>query len=344
MKYISKNITIKEALKLLSSYTSTRLLVVGDENKWGIVTDPDIRKALLNNMTLEDKIEKIVNYNPITAYYNSDKKEIIQLCSKYNIYQIPIVDDDGSVIRIENILKDKTINKNNKIIIMAGGLGTRLRPLTENIPKPMLKVGNKPILEIIIEKFKKQGFANFILCVNYKAEIIQNYFKDGKDFGVSISYVHEDKRMGTAGALSLIENIGYEPFFVTNGDILTEVDYNSILEFHIANKSLATMGVRKYFYQIPYGVIVSNAKNQIVKIEEKPEQAFLINSGVYILDPKILSYIPKNEFYDMPTLFENIQESDKKYAYLIKDYWIDIGRHEEYEQANNDIVELVYKK
>ncbi|EGK8203507.1 CBS domain-containing protein [Campylobacter coli] len=339
MKYISKNITIKEALKLLSSYTSTRLLVVGDENKWGIVTDPDIRKALLNNMTLEDKIEKIVNYNPITAYYNSDKEEIIQLCSKYNIYQIPIVDDDGSVIRIENILKDKTINKNNKIIIMAGGLGTRLRPLTENIPKPMLKVGNKPILEIIIKKFKKQGFTNFILCVNYKAEVIQNYFKDGKDFGVSISYVHEDKRMGTAGALSLIECIGEDPFFVTNGDILAEVDYNAMLGFHISNKSLATMGVRKHFYQIPYGVIVSNVENQILKIEEKPRQTFLVNSGIYILDPKILSYIPKNEFFDMPTLFEDIQENNK-YAYLIEDYWIDIGRHEEYEKVKSDIVKL----
>ncbi|HEC1794932.1 TPA: alcohol dehydrogenase, partial [Campylobacter lari] len=202
--------------------------------------------------------------------------------------------------------------------------------------KPMLKVGNKPILEIIIEKFKKQGFINFILCVNYKAEVIQDYFKDGKDFDVRISYIQENKRMGTAGALSLIENIGHEPFFVTNGDILTEVDYNSILEFHIANKSLATMGVRKYFYQIPYGVIVSNIKNQIVKIKEKPEQTFLINSGIYVLDPKILSYMPKNEFYDMPALFEDIQESNK-YAYLIEDYWIDIGRHDEYNKANMDL-------
>lgn len=336
MKYISKNISIKEALELLSSSSSMRLLVIGNKNKWGIVTDPDIRKALLNNMTLEDKIEKIVNYSPITAHYNDDKEEIIQLSVKYNIYQIPIVDDSGCIIRIENVLENKIINKNNKIVIMAGGLGTRLRPLTEDIPKPMLKVGNKPILEIIIKKFKKQGFTDFVLCVNYKAEIIQNYFKDGKDFGVSISYVHESKRMGTAGALSLIEFIGNEPFFVTNGDILTEVDYNAMLEFHMTNKSLATMGVRKHFYQIPYGVIVSNAKNQILKIEEKPEQTFLVNSGIYILDPKTLSYIPKNEFFDMPTLFEYIQENDKKHAYLIEDYWIDIGRHEEYERANKD--------
>ncbi|EAI9960578.1 CBS domain-containing protein [Campylobacter coli] len=339
MKYISKNITIKEALKLLSSYASIRLLVIGDKDKWGIVTDPDIRKALLNNMTLEDKIERIVNYNPIIAHCNDDKEKIIQLSAKYNIYQIPIVDDSGCIIRIENVLEDKTINKTNKIVIMAGGLGTRLRPLTENIPKPMLKVGNRPILEIIIKKFKKQGFTNFILCVNYKAEVIQNYFKDGKDFGVSISYVREDKRMGTAGALSLIEDVGEEPFFVTNGDILAEVDYDAMLEFHITNKSLATMGVRKHFYQIPYGVIVSNVENQILKIEEKPEQTFLVNSGFYILDPKILSYIPKNEFFDMPTLFENIQENDK-YAYLIEDYWIDIGRHEEYEKARSDIAKL----
>ncbi|HEG2606850.1 nucleotidyltransferase family protein [Campylobacter sp. W0066.1] len=337
MKYISKNITIKEALKLLSNYTSIRMLVVGDKNKWGIITDPDIRKALLSNMTLEDKIEKIVNYNPITAHCNDNIEKIIQLCTKHNIYQIPIVDDSGCIIRVENILENKIINKNNKIIIMAGGLGTRLRPLTEDIPKPMLKVGDKPILEIIIEKFKKQGFFHFILCVNYKAQTIEEYFKDGSDFGVSIEYIHEQKRMGTAGALSLIKDIGDEPFFVINGDVIVNVDFNAMVKYHIEKKSLATMGVREHFIQNPYGVIECNDENQIVNIKEKPKQYFLVNSGVYVLDPQILHNIPKNEFYDMPSLFEDIVDYTKKYCYLIEDYWIDIGRHEEYQKANSDI-------
>ncbi|XAK03148.1 nucleotidyltransferase family protein [Campylobacter coli] len=341
---VSKNIKIKDALEILGSYNNFRILLIRENEIFlGILTDPDIRRALLKGYSLDDSVENIINYKPIVAYEWDSKEKLLELSSKNNIYQIPILNRNNQVVKIEKILENFfPTKKKNIVVIMAGGLGTRLRPLTESIPKPMLEVGGKPILEIIIEKFKKQGFVNFCLCVNYKAEIIQDYFKDGKDFEVSISYVHESKRMGTAGALSLIKKIGNQPFLVTNGDILAEVDYNAMLKFHVENKSLATMGVRKYFYQIPYGVVVSNDKNQILKIQEKPEQVFLVNSGIYILDPKALSYIPKNEFYDMPSLFEDIQENNK-YIYLIEDYWIDIGRHEEYKKANIDIIQLGLK-
>ncbi|MCV3333569.1 nucleotidyltransferase family protein [Campylobacter lari] len=336
---VSKNIKIKDALKILGSYNNFRMLLIQENGFFlGILADPDVRRALLKGYSLNDSIEKIINYKPVIAHEWDSKEKLFELSSKYNIYQIPILDRNNQVVRIEKILENLfPTKKNNIVVIMAGGLGTRLKPLTENIPKPMLKVGDKPILEIIIKKFKKQGFTNFILCVNYKADIIQNYFNDGKDFGVSIDYIHEQKRMGTAGALSLIEYIGNEPFFVTNGDILTEVDYNAMLKFHMVNKSLATMGVREHFIQNPYGVIECNDKNQIVNIKEKPKQCFLINSGIYILDPQILHSIPKNEFYDMPSLFEDIVDYTKKYCYLIEDYWIDIGRHEEYQKANSDI-------
>ncbi|EAI4827466.1 alcohol dehydrogenase [Campylobacter lari] len=336
---VSKNIKIKDALKILGSYNNFRMLLIQENGIFlGILADPDIRRALLKGYSLNDSIEKIINYKPVIAHEWDSKEKLFELSSKYNIYQIPILDRNNQVVRIEKILENIfPTKKNNIVVIMAGGLGTRLRPLTENIPKPMLKVGNKPILEIIIERFKKQGFKNFILCVNYKADIIENYFKDGKSFDVNIQYTYESKRMGTAGALSLIKDVGKQPFFVTNGDILADINYNTMLNHHIDKKSLATMGVRQHFYQIPYGVVITNDKNQIINIEEKPEYSFLMNSGVYVLNPEIIDLIPKNEFFDMPKLFENIKEVNKKSVYFIEDYWIDIGRHDEYKQANKDI-------
>ncbi|MFG5103987.1 nucleotidyltransferase family protein [Campylobacter lari] len=342
---ISETIQIKEALELLGSIDGLRILLVENSTKKfvGIIADPDIRRAFLKGYKLDNTIQEIINRNPVVANIRDSKEQILKLSAKYNIYQIPILDDEGNVVRIEKILDNfYSIENNNIVVIMAGGLGTRLRPLTENIPKPMLKVGNKPILEIIIERFKKQGFKNFILCVNYKADIIENYFKDGKSFDVNIQYTYENKRMGTAGALSLIKDVGKQPFFVTNGDILADINYNTMLNHHIDKKSLATMGVRKHFYQIPYGVVITNDKNQIIDIEEKPEYSFLVNSGVYVLNPEIIDLIPKNEFFDMPKLFENIKEVNKKSVYFIEDYWIDIGRHDEYKQANEDI--KMYKR
>ncbi|ECR2944831.1 TPA: nucleotidyltransferase family protein [Campylobacter jejuni] len=339
---VNKNSKIKEVLNILGNYNNFRILLVQDNNNFiGIIADPDIRKALLKGYSLDDSIENIINYNPIIAYEQDSKNKLLKLSSKYNVYQIPILNNEGKVVRIEKILENiAPLENDNIVVIMAGGLGTRLRPLTENLPKSMLKVGNKPILHIIIERFKNQGFRNFILCVNYKADIIEDYFKDGKTFDVNIQYTYENKRMGTAGALSLIKDIGQQPFFVTNGDILTDVNYNTMLNHHIDKKSLATMGVRKHFYQIPYGVVITNDENKIINIEEKPEYSFLVNSGVYVLNPEIIDLIPKNEFFDMPRLFESIKEINKKSVYFIEDYWIDIGRHDEYKQANEDIKNL----
>lgn len=337
---ISETIQIKEALKLLGSIDGLRILLVENSVKKfvGIIADPDIRRAFLRGYRLDDPIKEIINRSPIVGNIKDSKEQILKLSAKYNIYQIPILDDEGNVVRIEKILDNfYSVENNNIVVIMAGGLGTRLRPLTENIPKPMLKVGDKPILEIIIQRFKNQGFKNFVLCVNYKADIIEDYFKDGKTFDVNIQYTYENKRMGTAGALSLIKDIGQRPFFVTNGDILADINYNTMLNHHIDKKSLATMGVRKHFYQIPYGVVITNDENKIITIEEKPEYSFLVNSGVYVLNPEIIDLIPKNEIFDMPKLFENIKEINKKSVYFIEDYWIDIGRHDEYKQANEDI-------
>jgi len=219
---------------------------------------------------------------------------------------------------------------------MVGGLGTRLRPLTENTPKPMLPVGGKPILQTIVEKFVKYGFINIVMCVGYKSNIIQDFFGDGSKLGANISYVFEEKRMGTAGALSLLPEQPDKPFFVMNGDLLTNVNFEHLLDFHLENNSLATMCVREYDFQVPYGVVnVENGK--ILSIEEKPVQKFFVSAGIYMLSPDCISHIPKNEFFDMPTLFEKLISMDKNtVSFPLREYWLDIGRMEEYEKANQE--------
>ena len=252
------------------------------------------------------------------------------------IYQIPVVDKNKKLIGI-HILDQliKINNKSNKVVIMAGGKGMRLRPLTKNIPKPMLKVGNKPILQTIVEKFKESGYENFIICVNYKSKIIKDYFGDGKRFGVKINYIQEKKRMGTAGALSFLRKKPKDPFFVINGDLLTNLDFEKMLDYHTKHNSRATMGIREYNIDSPYGE-VKLINEKISSIEEKPKHKFFVNAGVYILDPKCINLIPK-KFYDMPSLFKKIiAKNYKTISFPLGEYWLDIGRVNDYKKANLD--------
>jgi len=330
--------TIKEALQIIDSGAMKIALVVNEDGKlFGTLTDGDIRRGLLNNLSLDDSIKSIVFKNPTVCNIEDTKEHILEVAIKRKIYQVPIVDKEGRLVGIEEV--DELLKppiKMNKVVLMVGGLGTRLRPLTANTPKPMLKVGNKPILETIILNFKKYGFTNIILSVSYKSEIIKEYFKDGQKFGVNIEYVHENKRMGTAGALSLIRDNLHEPFFVMNGDLLTNVNFEHMMEYHLANDAVATMGVREYEFQVPYGVVYVEKEN-ILSIEEKPIHKFFVNAGVYILSQDALKYIPNNEFYDMPTLFEElIKNKERNISFPIYEYWLDIGRMEEFEKANNE--------
>ena len=339
---ISIDTTFSEAIQIFGSHDGLRLLIVTNkEGKFsGIITDPDIRRGLLRGLKLEDSISSIINHSPITAHIDTPKEELLHLASQYNIHEIPLKNNNGEIIEIvsiANLVKPKLYP--NQVVIMAGGLGTRLRPLTDTLPKPMLKVGSKPILQIILERFKQQGFRNIFLCVNYKSHVIEEYFGDGSKYGLNITYKKKKKRMGTAGALSLIPNL-YEDFIVMNGDILTDINFSEMLNFHKQQKSDATMGIREYNIQIPYGV-VHTEHSRIISIQEKPLHSFNVSAGIYILNKKILSLIPKDKFFDMPTLFETSlsKENYNTLSYLIKDYWIDIGRKEEYDRANSEIEE-----
>jgi len=335
---LSPRSTIREALEVIDS-GAIKIGVVVDENEklLGTVTDGDIRRGILNSLSLDDAIDSVICKTPVVCKIDDSKEKILEIAVDKKLYQIPIIDSTGKLIGIEEVdelLKPKY--KRSKVVLMTGGLGTRLRPLTNETPKPMLKVGDKPLLESIILGFKKYGFTEIILSVSYKSEIIENYFGDGSNFGVNIKYIHENKRMGTAGALNFMRELLSEPFFVMNGDLLTNINFEHMMDYHVENSSVATMGVREYDFQVPYGVVKSKGVH-IKSIVEKPVHNFYVSGGVYILDAKVLDFVPENEFFDMPTLFEKVIDKNLKcISFPIREYWLDIGRMEEFEKANNE--------
>lgn len=339
---LEEDFTIKQSLEIINKGSKSIALVVDSANKLlGTLNDGDIRRALLKGYSLENNIKEIYNSSPTVGSIHDSKEKIIRTAILNQVYQIPIVNDEYKLVDLEDLatLLTKTTRR-NKVILMAGGLGTRLQPLTKNTPKPLLKVGTQPILQTIIENFSSYGLKDIIVSVNYKADMIKSYFQDGSKFGVNISYIEENKRLGTAGALSLIQDEIKEPFFVMNADLLTNVNFEHLLDFHSYGDACATMCVREYESQIPYGVIEIE-DDKIISIKEKPIQKFFVNAGIYLLSPKVLKRIPKDTFYDMPTLFEELmQDNENILSFPIHEYWLDIGQMVDYERANNEYNEI----
>ena len=334
---INQNASIKEALEVIDKGAIKVAVVLSDDGLLlGMLNDGDIRRALLKGMSLGDSIAGIINKHPVVANINGTKERILELANEKKLHQIPII-SNGKLVGIQDIrefLAPK--NKPNKVILMVGGLGTRLRPLTNDVPKPMLDVGNKPILHTIVENFAKYGYTDIIMCVNYKSEIIKEYFGNGDKFGVKIEYVLESKRMGTAGALSLLQKRPKDDFFVMNGDLLTNVNFEYLHEYHKDSNALASICIRKYEMQVPYGVVNVRA-NKVTSIEEKPTQSFFVSAGIYMFSPIVLDFIPKGVFYDMPTLFSELLKHDFPiHPFPIREYWLDIGRMDEYRRANDE--------
>ena len=334
---LNPNSTIKDALKIISDGKIQIALVVDKSNRLlGTLTDGDIRRGLLKGLALENSIKSIFFKKPLFLKKNQTKESILKKAFLKKIHQIPVIDHNQKVIGI-HILSEliKPRQKKNKVILMAGGIGERLLPLTKKTPKPMLKVGNKPVLQTIVEKFAESGYTNLVMCVNYRSKIIQKYFGDGTKFGVKIDYIIEKNRMGTAGALSLWKDKPDESFFVMNADLLTNLDFDKILDFHEENKAMATMCVREYSIQSPYGEV--NLRNEnIISITEKPMHKFFVNAGIYVLNPECLGFIPK-KFYDMPLLFKDLILKKKKIiSFPVGEYWLDIGRLNDYKKANSE--------
>lgn len=325
---------IRDVLEIIDK-GSIKLAVVIDDNDRviGTVSDGDIRRALLSGKNLIDPIREVYNSKPILAYSWITRAEMIEMCSREKVSQIPVLRKDQTletVYCLGEIFKEKS----NAVVLMVGGEGKRLLPLTETTPKPMLHVGGKPILETIVSNFKRAGYKNFIFCVNYQSDKIRQYFKDGASLGVHISYVEEEKKMGTAGALSLLKEKLTEPFYVMNGDLLTNLDLKDFHDYHVDNQSFATMAVREYDFEVPYGV-VRVEKNEIKCIDEKPIQRFFVNAGIYMFSPEILDFLDGKESLDMTTLFDRVLKSRRKaMSFPLKEYWLDIGRMSDFERAN----------
>lgn len=329
--------TIQDVIKNISD-SGIRICLVKDKNDCfiGTIADGDIRRALLEGLILKDKIKKIINYNSLIATPKMPRDELINLMIKNKIYQIPIVDSSNKIIGL-SLWDDfnKPLEYENKMILMVGGRGTRLQPHTENCPKPMVKVGGSPILEHIILKAKKNGFSNFYLAINHLGHVIEDYFGDGKKFNVNIQYIREKNTLGTAGAISLINSKPNEPFVVTNGDVLTDIDYSKILDYHIKHNACATMAVRIHELQHPFGIIETNGLD-IISVNEKPIITNYINAGIYVLSPDAINELDINTHCDMTSLFEKLKNKNKSIiVYPMHEPWLDIGHPNDLIKANN---------
>jgi len=337
--FLSSSATIQEALSVINTGAVKIALVVSDNNQLlGTLSDGDIRRGLLRKKTLDDTIEDVYFKNPITANESDSREELLRLCSMGRIGQVPILGKNKQIINL--FVLDEGLSQrqyDNTVVLMVGGLGARLMPLTEDTPKPMLKLGNKPILQTIVEGFSKHGFTNITMCLGYKSSVIRDFFQDGSRFGVNIDYIVEKQRMGTAGALALLKEKPCKSFFVMNGDLLTRVNYEQMLDYHESHGSKATMCVRKYDIEVPYGVVDVDEEN-IVSIEEKPIHNFFVNAGIYLLEPNCIDLIPEDKFYDMTLLFEQLMaENNKVISFPLQEYWLDIGNHSDFTKAKKDI-------
>jgi dTDP-glucose pyrophosphorylase len=336
--------SIQQALEVIDAGALQFALVVNEGGMLvGTVTDGDIRRGLLKGLALHDPVSSVMNANPLTATETTPLQLLEEQARARKLKYIPILDVNRQPVRIHEVGSQKVASiehKPNQVVLMVGGLGTRLAPLTNHCPKPLLKVGNKPILERIILHFKRHGFHRFTLCVNYLAQLIVDYFGDGSAWNVEIEYVYENQRMGTAGALSLLPRRPDEAFIVMNGDLLTKAHFTNLLQFHQTHGSAATMGVREYMVKIPYGV-VQTEHLRITGLVEKPTYTYFVNAGIYCLTPDMLDLIPENQFYDMPTLFEQaIAQGRAAFTYPIREYWLDIGQPSDFERANEEVEAL----
>jgi|LWDU01.1.fsa_nt_gi dTDP-glucose pyrophosphorylase len=330
--------SLEHTIKVLHN-GGCRIALVAD--KFGVllgtVTDGDIRRALIKHLTMEAPISLIMNSNPVVVDNKVKNKEILSLMSDQDLLHMPIIDKDGILCGLETLqhLIESPIY-DNPIFLMAGGFGTRLHPLTKDTPKPLLKVGNKPILEMIIEQFINYGFHNFYISTHFKSEQIRDYFKDGKLHNVSVKYVHEDVPLGTAGSLGLLpDNLPSLPIIVMNGDLLTKVDFKNLLNFHCEHNSEATMCVREYDFQVPYGVVEIDDYN-IKDIKEKPVHKFFVNAGIYVLNRSLINKVDGKSYLDMTDFLEKELNNGGVNAFPIHEYWLDIGQMEEYEKANRE--------
>ena len=333
--------TLKQAIQVLDQESLKIVLVADDEGRLlGTLTDGDVRRALIQQRGMESELTDCMSKQPTVAAVGDDQESIFALMKSRDVLQVPILDSGGRIVGLETIrsflVKDRV---DNPVFLMAGGFGKRLHPMTHDTPKPLLKIGDKPILEMILKQFIDAGFHNFYISTHYKAEMIRDYFGNGDNWNVSIQYIHEESPLGTAGSLGLLpKTLPDLPILVMNGDLLTKVNYKHLLDFHIEQGGEATMCAREYDIQVPYGVVEVEGQ-QVKSIIEKPVHKFYINAGIYVLNSSKVKSVMGDSFLDMPNFLEGmVKYGEKVNMFPIHEYWLDIGRIEEFEKAQIDVI------
>jgi dTDP-glucose pyrophosphorylase/CBS domain-containing protein len=345
---VTPSTLMRDVIAQIDRNESGIALVVDDGNRLiGTVTDGDIRRALLAGLQLDastarDLLESkspAAPRSPTTALIGSAPAELLELMNRHQLRQIPLVDEDGKVMGLEllsNLVQDYELPI--RAVVMAGGYGTRLRPLTEHHPKPMLPVGNRPLLELIVDRLQQAGIRNVYLATHYKAEMIEQHFGDGHRFGIDITYITEDEPLGTAGALSRVQ-ASDEPLLVMNGDVLSDVNLEAMLDFHRAHAAALTVAVRPYEFQVPYGVLRTEGV-EVKAVDEKPVLRHLVNAGIYLVSGRVCSLVPAGEPFDMTDLIERaIAEGLRVISFPLREHWLDIGRAEDYARAVSEFAQ-----
>jgi len=332
--------TIRDAIRCLNSGKNGIALVVdGEDRLINTVTDGDVRRAIIAGASLESPIRVLLEQkaktpqaDPVTMPVDTERTVLLQIMQEKEIRHVPLLHADGRVaglVTLDELLPDEVLPM--EAVIMAGGQGHRLRPLTESVPKPMLPVGDKPLMEQIIEQLKTAGINRVYVTTHYKGEVIVDHFGDGEQLGINIEYLNEDQPLGTAGALRLMEK-PRGPMLVVNGDVLTHVNYKAMLHFHQDHGSDLTVGVRQYDVQIPYGVLECDG-HRVQGVREKPAYYFFVNAGIYLLEPSVFQYL-RDGPSDMTEVMETLIEAGRTIvSFPILEYWLDIGRPDDYEKA-----------
>lgn len=342
---VAADASLRRVMEVIDSAARQIALVTDDSGILiATVTDGDVRRGLLRGLGMEAPVAEVMHRNPATLLKGASAASAQRLMRERGLNHIPVIDPEGRLVALA--LREGMTGvepRPTRVILMAGGLGMRLRPLTETVPKPMISVGDKPLLERILMRFQHQGFSRFTLSLNYLGHVIRDHFGDGSWLGVEIDYVEEARRMGTGGALSLLGRRPDEPFVVMNGDILTTTSFGAMMDFHAETGSVVTICAREFNMQVPYGVLNTDGAT-MVSMEEKPMHKHLVNAGIYALSPLVFEHIRDGEPLDMPDLINRVKDAGHKVSvFLVREYWMDIGRIEDLDRARAEY-ETVFGK
>jgi UDP-2-acetamido-4-(D-alanylamino)-2,4,6-trideoxy-alpha-D-mannopyranose hydrolase len=338
---VSPNTSMEETISVIDKGALKLALVVDSKRQLlGVVTDGDIRRALIRHLSMAAEISGVMHKTPLIAAPNTSRTKLLNLMNAKGLTAIPIV-KDGVVVGLETLQKVIGAKRyDNPVFLMAGGFGTRLKPLTDNCPKPLLKLDDKPILETILENFIACGFHQFYISTHYMPEAIEQHFGNGEKWNVDIHYVHEETPLGTGGSLGLLpKNLPDLPVIMMNGDVLTKIDFELLLQYHNQHQPMCTMCVREDEYQVPYGVVEAD-ESRIISLVEKPTHKYFINAGVYVVSQSLISTVHENQRVDMTDLIETaIANKDYVAMFPVHEYWLDIGKMVDFYQAQKDVMQ-----